>query len=585
MTPYHVNGSDQGRRSTDDPHERREGDEGIRVALRFRSTEVNEAQAGLLEPLTPSTPSTSTAEVEGVEGGEGTPKLPAYDWRMEDGLDRNFRRVGKLLAALGHALFQAADGPGLMLVEGDRIRRITSARELAPYLIDTIRIRVSKMGKFHGEKVPDSTLNNMLLARSFLSHFRTVEEVVTTPVALEDYSPSQPGYNPQGGVLHVGPAAPTAEGVGTITQFLDVMEWQANADRTNAVAAALTVPFRRHFPGGKPLVLVTATKSHAGKGTVIEFIRGSAAKADLLYENIDWPMEKALQGQLLRHPEVGVVNLDNVRLDSAGGRARVIRSGFLESFVTSGELLLNSPGLKPVRAANKFVVLLNTNEGALSADLLNRALPIRLAPSGDVTQRRSPIGNPKLEFLPAHRRQIEAELWGMIRRWREAGQPLDESVAQYPMTAWAKTIGGILMVSGFTEFLTNYSATRAAADPIREAIAILAFHAGGKPMRARKLSAVAVAQGLARVLLPGVDAANEAACERTLGVTLRAYVGEAFTVSTASEKITYRLKKECKRWEGELPHFRYSFEEIGREAVAGEAQNGLVLEEPPRRSE
>lgn len=43
----------------------------------------------------------------------------------------------------------------------------------------------------------------------------------------------------------------------------------------------LTVPFRHHFPGGKPFVLVTASKSHAGKGTLIEFIRGKTAKAEI----------------------------------------------------------------------------------------------------------------------------------------------------------------------------------------------------------------------------------------------------------------------------------------------------------------
>lgn len=496
---------------------------------------------------------------------------------MEAGLDKNFRQLGRLLASLNLQLYQAADGGGLIQVDGGKVRRIATAKDLAPMLIDSVRIHVIKKGNYHGERIGEASLGNMLHAKSFLGNFKVIEDVVTTPVVLSDMTPSQPGFN-DGGILYLGTPVSTCDNLDTTNKFLDVMDWASNADRTNAVAASLTILFRHHWLGGKPLVLVTATKSHSGKGTVIEFVRGLTSQAQLLYENLDWPMEKALQAQLLRHPEIGVINLDNVRLDSSGGRARIIRSGFLESFVTNGEVMLNSPGLRPVRTANKFVLLLNTNEGSLSIDLLNRALPIRLAPTGDVTQRKSPIGNPKLEFLPANRSQIEAERWGMIQRWVEAGKPLDESVAHYPMSVWAKTIGGILQVNGFKDFLGNFSATRAAADPIREAISILAFHSAGKPLRAGTLATKAVGQGLAKTLLVGADPANTAACERLMGVVLKPYVGETFTAVTSSEKITYRLKKESKRWDTGSPHYRYTFEEIGREALA-EEPHGLVLEE------
>ena len=65
---------------------------------------------------------------------------------------------------------------------------------------------------------------------------------------------------------------------------------------------------------------------------------------------------------------------------------------------------------------------------------------------------------------------------------------------------------------------------------------------------------------------------------------LKPYVGETFVVATAAEKITYRLKKESKRWDGDQPHFRYTFDEIGREPVTKDDQDGLVLEEPTASS-
>lgn len=532
------------------------------------------------ELSTPSTPSTY-AGVEAVEGVEAAPKKPKYRWEMSDGLDKNFTRLGGLLNSLGLQLFRHAEG-GLLLVDGgDRIQRVRSAKELAPFLIDHVRLAVFKNSKYHGEAISDGILNKMLASRSFLDNFREVEEVVRTPIVLADFAPSQPGFN-GGGVLHVGRAATPAQGTDTIQRFLDVMPWAAGSDRTNAVAALLTVPFRRHFAGGKPLVLVTATKSHAGKGTLIEFVQSSTAKADVLYEDKDWPMQNSLLRQLAQQAEVGVIGFDSVRTDSSG-RAKVIRSGFLESFITNSEIVLSSPSSRsePLRTANKFVVMLNTNEGALSIDLLNRSLPIRLDPKGDLTERIAAVkaklgGDVKQEWLPANRSRIEAEMWGMIEKWAEAGRPLDESVT-HPMGPWAKTIGGILRVNGFRDFLDNYTVTRAAIDPIRESLTVLAFHSADQPLRASELAERVIRQGLAKTLIPKAEPAHPAAGERAIGVLLSGFVGETFTARTATERITFRLLKEAKRWDDMHPHFRYTFREIAREQAAATDSDGLVL--------
>ena len=54
----------------------------------------------------------------------------------------------------------------------------------------------------------------------------------------------------------------------------------------------------------------------------------------------------------------------------------------------------------------------------------------------------------------------------MIERWRAAGCLLDE-IAKHSMSSWAKTIGGILMVNGFDDFLANCTNRTSANDPIR----------------------------------------------------------------------------------------------------------------------
>lgn len=343
------------------------------------SASVNfRGEDAVLRPTSRRASTASTSDAETVEAVDPLQK-PTYCWCMEAGLDRNFHQVGKLLASLGLPLYAHRDG-GLLIVEGENARRIRNAKELAPLLIDNIRIAVSKNGKYIGEKPSDSILGNMLASRCFLANFRVAEAVVTTPFVLSDHRPSQPGFNP-GGTLYLGPTVKVGDGLSHLNTFLDVMEWQSNADRTNAVAALLTIPFRKHFPGGKPLVLVTASKSHAGKGTLIEFIRGDTAKAEISYEDKDWPMQRNLHDQLFDKPEIGVINFDNVRTDSSG-RAKLIRTGFVESFITNSELVLSSACSRSgtIRRPNHFVVMLNTNEGALSIDLLNRSLPIRLNP-------------------------------------------------------------------------------------------------------------------------------------------------------------------------------------------------------------
>ena len=247
----------------------------------------------------PST--TSTTAVEAVEGVEGSSEGATHTWEMTDGLDLNFSKVGKRLSSLVPDLYQ--QGSGLLLVEGHEPRPITTAKELSPLIIDNIRIRVEKDCKYHGQRIPSEILGDMLHSRHFLGNFPKVKDVVTTPVVLSDYTPSQPGYNAPDAVLYLGPAVATGKNTDTIDKFLDVMEWASNADRTNAVAALLTVPLRYRFPGGKPLILVTASKSHSGKGTLVEFIRGKAAKVELLYEDKDWPMQKVLHGQLIDMPQ------------------------------------------------------------------------------------------------------------------------------------------------------------------------------------------------------------------------------------------------------------------------------------------
>ena len=117
------------------------------------------------------------------------------------------------------------------------------------------------------------------------------------------------------------------------------------------------------------------------RAPLIEFIRGKTAKAEISYEDKDWPMQRNLHEQLLQKPEIGVINFDNVQDRQFGpGEAHPHRLPGKLHHERRDRPEFGNVSSKPIRTANKFVVLLNTNEGSLSIDLLNRSLPIRLDP-------------------------------------------------------------------------------------------------------------------------------------------------------------------------------------------------------------
>jgi hypothetical protein len=52
------------------------------------------------------------------------------------------------------------------------------------------------------------------------------------------------------------------------------------------------VTWRHSCPGGKPPLVVTSTKSHGGKGTIIEFAAGVTPKLSVSCEPTDWAFQK-----------------------------------------------------------------------------------------------------------------------------------------------------------------------------------------------------------------------------------------------------------------------------------------------------
>jgi hypothetical protein len=484
-------------------------------------------------------------------------------------LGQRLRDAGDIyrLPGYGAGLILASPSPNVPPTE------IVKGSQLASRIADRVPIVVIKNGKPRGRQIPAAELSCMLGSELFLGQFRPVDLVVKHPMYLGDsYKLTRPGYNDGGRgqrIYYVGEEAPVVRGLDAINRFLDVMEFATDADRTNAVAGALTVTLRNYWPGGKPAVIVTSTKSHGGKETVVSFIAGATARASISYEREDWALQNAFVVTVKWEPEVGVVNVENVRTDGAG---RVITSAFLERFLTDPEPLLYSPGTgQPIRRPNYFVVALTNNAGAFGDDLLNRDLPVHLAPVGDVAARVSPIGNPKHEYLPANRERIEAEKRGMIERWNDAGQPLDSAV-RHPFTAWAAVVGGILKVNGFTDFLANYRTHKTVDEPVRRALAQLGAFVRDEWRSASAWVPVVAHLGLVGALIPPADRETADSRRRGLGVTLSSRAKETFCIETDDAVLTLRLEKARRRFNGSPPETRYQFVVVESRALPEDAE-------------
>lgn len=523
--------------------------------------------------LTIADVATSENEADSNEA-DATPERITYDWDEGDPAAKNYFTLGRLLFRAARLFRRPTHGDGLIkILHDETTTTINSAVSLAAVIADYVDVTVFLNGRVKGNKLPAGHLNAMLRSEAFLSQFPTVDYITRNPIYLPTFSVTEPGYTNGGPgfrCIYQGEPARILDGLDHVNAFLNVMAFNTVADRANAVAAALTVTLRQHWRGAKPIILVTATKSHAGKDTVILFTSGPYGQSSISYQSTDWALERSFVGAVTQKPDVGVLVVENARLDR---RQNHIASGFIERFVMDPYPTLFSTGTgPPLQRCNDIVVAISTNYGSVSEDILNRSLPIHLSPVGNVHDRVSPIGNPKLEYLPKFHQEIAAELRGMIERWIEEGQPLDTSV-RHPFSPWATTIGGILQVNGFNGFLSNYGIRKTDDDPLRHALGLLgAGHSSDEWRRAGEWARLAVRLGLAKQVIPRGDLGSAEGERRGMGVVLSAHLDEVFRVETESQVLHLRLERRRGRFGEAEGHVRYRFVVMSAEPLADDPE-------------
>jgi len=307
--------------------------------------------------------------------------LEVFEWKDSEPQAEAYPKFGRLLASKKDFYRRSSHGGGLLLAPVHSNAPPVSLDDPARFqaaVLDYVRVNFVKDGKSKGGFIPTSHLRAMSRSELFLRELPAVDEIVDRAIYLPpDFRPTEPGYNNRGlghRILHIGPPRRIARAPVALKRFFDVMEFESPADLANAYAACITVALRNFWPGGKPIVVVSADKSHAGKETLISCIAGLTSMIAVSYQKTNWAFERSVV-VALQDPKVGVINIDNARLEGGGQ----IRSAFLERFLTDAQPFLFSTGTGPaLRLWNNVVVTMSTNEGSLSPDLMNRTLPIKL---------------------------------------------------------------------------------------------------------------------------------------------------------------------------------------------------------------
>ncbi len=506
-------------------------------------------------PVPTTTPTPTTAPTGTIPSSEPTPEnareqcsdvvweKTAAPARLTDLL------CGRL--ALTERIFATPEGNILRLETGRAPRRIADVTDLEAFIREHFTVCLLNKGKAAGNAVPDKDLKVLLRSPTLQRHLPKVDRVTDIATYTSRWTLTEPGYNdgPEGErYFYTGEKVIPNREPTRIRQFLAAMFFKSPADSTNALALALTIFLRFMWPGLKPFGAVTANKSHAGKDTVLDFASGRTKRVEVSWHPRDWASQNEITSALA-DPNVGVVTLGNIRSGS-----NVIESSIVERLVTSPKSLMQSSKRKGdgYERDGDFVTTATANMGRFSPDLTNRSLPIDLEQIGDIADRKSAIGDPRHEFLPAHRKKIESELCGMIENWKDAGYPLDETV-KHPMTEWARTVGGIVKANGFGSFLGNWSLQRSVNDAVREALAIIA-HASPhtQSLRVSTIVKTAVNEGVVGMLMDAKHKESERAMERQLGVLLSAHRDETVHLMTDDGVASYTIKKDRNDKTGQL---------------------------------
>lgn len=290
-----------------------------------------------------------------------------------------------------------------------------------------------------------------------------LRRVVSAPVfASNGVLQTEPGYHPdsrtyyhaaRGLSIPTVPETPTAAEIKTATDLIlrSICDFPfvSEADRTNALAFALT-PFARDFiEGPTPLGDIEATGPGTGKGLLADvLLMPSVGKSVGIMTQ--WSDEEECRKRITAIVKTGkaAVILDNV--------TKPVNSGTFAGALTALDWEDRMMGTHDIRTFPiRCVWLMTANNPVMSTEIARRCVRIRLDAKQERAWQRDKFAIPNLRgWMQKNRGKIIAAYLTLIRAWLHAGRPAGKAkLGSYE--DWASVIGGILETAQQPGFLGN----------------------------------------------------------------------------------------------------------------------------------
>jgi putative DNA primase/helicase len=460
------------------------------------------------------------------------------------------RVVDEAIAALSRApeLFVRGDALVEVIVDDPETRGLVSRGGPLARIVSCAEPRVRELlareGKWRGSDGSSNTRAvhpprwavRSVMARRSWPLLRPITAVATAPTMRPDGTILvDEGYDPLSGLYLASTAAvrlaqhPTHDDARrAIDQLLDVVhDFPASPAAKSAwIAGVVSVAVRPAILGPTPMMIVDASVRGSGKSLMVDvaaMITTGRAAARLVYSRDDAEMRKVITA-------VALVGDPLVLLDNTVGE---IGCASLDAALTADTWRDRILGSSNMTTELPLRVCWWTSGNGLSvgADLIRRALLVRLEPACERPDERSAFRHPR---LLDHVRENRAALLGaaltIARAYVVAGKPTMSLVPMGSFETWSDLVRSALCWAGAPDPCATVAELRAVdlqADAIRAAIDAWPARVG-QPMTAADLIEQATTDSTWRDALIGWCVPRGSAdlpTAKALGYALRAIRG------------------------------------------------------------
>jgi hypothetical protein len=306
---------------------------------------------------------------------------------------------------------------------------------------------------------------------------------------------------------------------------------------------------------------VTTRRADSGEDDLLGFLGGSAPGVRPSVKQGESSLVNNFVETNQQYPDAAIFNLGNVELLE---KSKSVRK-FLEKPFNTSKAKSPKNNNSPLLYRNDPVIFFSLTEGRLSGDILDQCLVINLSPIKE-EQKDSEVTELSSEIARDHIKQIDAEFYGMIKRWMDTGCP-EGSIAKRSWPDCSRIVSGILGCNDIACDLMSEQPT--GQDQKKDAIArigatILRRTGNGNTISARGLVGIVEELGLVETVCNGATPDSKKIVALYLGRLLSNYCNEMFVHTDDEGTVRFRLRKSDKRErvEGDNPVATYSFEKV-----------------------